>query len=137
MLKLLARLFDPSEGQIFIDDKPLARYDTDQLRAAISFLPQSPVIYPLTARENICTGPFQKRIKDGDLEEAVRRGACSQLIARLAHGYETQLQPSFDTSGGWSEGTYGILTEGLKAELARHTPTKASLSSGERQRLAA
>lgn len=138
MLKLLARLFDPSKGQIFIDDKPLTSYDADMLRAAMSFLPQAPVVYPVSVRENISLSLLSKRdVNDKDVEEAARRGGCSQLISRFSNQYDTQLQPSFDINGGWSEGIYGILSAGLKDELAKNTGTKISISGGEKQRLAA
>jgi len=134
MLKLLARLFDPTNGQIFIDDKPLTSYDADKLRAAMSFLPQAPVVFPMSVRENISLGLLSKRnVSDKDVEEAARRGGCSQWISRLSNLYDTQLQPSFDINGGWSEGIYGILSAGLKDELARNTVTKISIS-GERER---
>lgn len=134
MLKLLARLFDPSKGKIFIDDKPLTSYDTDKLRAAMSFLSQAPVIYPVSVRENISLGLLSRRdVSDKDVEEAARRGGCSQWISKLDNRYDTQLQPSFDINGGWSEGMYGILSEGLKHELARNTAKKVSISGGRKQ----
>ncbi|KAL4068152.1 P-loop containing nucleoside triphosphate hydrolase protein [Scleroderma citrinum] len=138
MLKLLARLFDPSKGQIFVDDKPLTSYDADKLRAAMSFLPQAPVVYPVSVRENISLGLLSNHdVDDKAVEEAAWRGGCSQWISRLNDLYDTQLQPSFDINSGWSEGMYGILSEGLKDELARNTVTKVSISGGEKQRLAA
>ncbi|KAF8835766.1 P-loop containing nucleoside triphosphate hydrolase protein [Paxillus ammoniavirescens] len=136
-LKLLARLFDPTAGEILIDDQPLISYDIDQLRAAMSFMSQSPVVYPASVKENICLGlPPKLTISDEQVERAAQMGGCSEWISRLSDRYETQLQPSFDIDG-WAEGVFGAVSEGLKEELARHKVRRTSISGGEKQRLAA
>ncbi|KAH7889125.1 P-loop containing nucleoside triphosphate hydrolase protein [Phlebopus sp. FC_14] len=138
MLKLLARLFDPTAGEILVDDHPLTSYDPVQLRSCMSILSQSPVIYPVSVRENICLGlPHELKVTDEQVVEAARMGGCSHWVSKLAHRYETQLQPSFDVNNGWLDGIYGIVSEGLKQELARHNGQKTSISGGEKQRLAA
>ncbi|KAF9220125.1 P-loop containing nucleoside triphosphate hydrolase protein [Gyrodon lividus] len=127
MFKLLARLFDPTSGEILVDDQPLINYDMDELRGAMSFLSQSPVVYPVTVRENICLGlPPALEIGDEQVELAAQMGGCSEWISRLSDCYETQLQPSFDIDNGWSEGVYGVVSEELKEELARHKVQRTS-----------
>ncbi|KIK91850.1 hypothetical protein PAXRUDRAFT_34763 [Paxillus rubicundulus Ve08.2h10] len=136
-LKLLARLFESTAGEILIDDQPLISYDIDQLRATMSFLPQSPAIYPASVKENICLSlPPTLEISDEQVERAAQMGGCSTWISRLDDRYETQLQPSFDIEG-WAEGIFGAVSEGLKKELARHKVQRTSISGGEKQRLAA
>ncbi|KAI9568052.1 P-loop containing nucleoside triphosphate hydrolase protein [Boletus coccyginus] len=137
MLKLLARLFDPTVGEIFIDDLPLIRYDMDQLRDAMAFQSQSPVVYPVTMRENIAFGlPPTFNVEPEHVEEAAKMGDCSEWISRLSDGYDTHLQPSFDIHDGWTDGIYGYPSEALKEELARHRGRRVSISDGEKQRLA-
>lgn len=131
MLKLLARLFDPTAGEILIDDVPLVRYDAVQLRAAMAFQSQSPVVYPVSVRENIAFSlpPTLKRdVTQAHVEEAARMGGCSEWIARLGDGYDTQLRPSFDVNNGWAQGIYGYPSEALKEELARHNGPRVSIS---------
>jgi len=129
MLKLLARLFDPTAGEIFIDDLPLVRYDMDQLRNAMAFQSQSPVVYPVTMRENIAFGlPPTFNVEPGHVEEAAKMGDCTEWISRLSDGYDTHLQPSFDIHDGWTNGIYGYPSEALKEELARHKGRRVSIS---------
>ena len=129
MLKLLARLFDPTAGEILIDDLSLVRYDMDQLRAAMTFQSQSPVVYPVTVRENIAFGlPPTFNIEQERVEEAVRMGDCCDWISRLGDGFDTQLRPSFDINHGWLDGMYGYPSEALKEELARHKGHLVSIS---------
>ncbi|KAF8552444.1 P-loop containing nucleoside triphosphate hydrolase protein [Imleria badia] len=137
MLKLLARLFDPTAGDILIDDVPLVRYDMDQLRGAMAFQSQSAVVYPVTVRENIAFGlPPTFKIEQAPVEEAARMGGCSGWSSRLGDGYDTQLQPSFDISRGWMDGMYGYPSKALQEELDRHKGHLVSISDGEKQRLA-
>lgn len=129
MLKLLARLFDPTAGEILVDDLPLVRYDMDQLRAAMAFQSQSPVVYPVTMKENIAFGlPPMFNIEREHVEEAARMGGCSEWISRLSDGYDSQLRPSFDINHGWLDGMHGYPSEALKEELARHKGHLVSIS---------
>lgn len=129
MLKLLARLFDPTAGDILINDLPLVRYDMDQLRANMAFQSQFPVVHPVTVRENIafCLPPAFN-VEQEHIEEAARMGGCSEWISRLSDVYDTQLQPSFDINNGWIDGMYGYPSEALKEELARHKGRLVSIS---------
>ncbi|KAG8217985.1 P-loop containing nucleoside triphosphate hydrolase protein [Butyriboletus roseoflavus] len=137
MLKLLARLFDPTVGEILIDDLPLVRWDMDQLRAAMAFQSQSPVVYPVTVRENIAFSlPPTFNVERERSEEAARMGNCSEWISKLSDSYDTQLQPSFDINHQWIDDMSGYPSEALKEELARHKGRLVSISGGEKQRLA-
>lgn len=129
MLKLLARLFDPTAGEILVDDLPLVRYDMDLLRAAMAFQSQYPVVYPVTVRENIAFGlPLTFDIEEEHVEKAAQMGNCSDWISRLSDGYDTRLKPSFDIHNGWLDGTYGYPSEALEEELARHKGHFVSIS---------
>ncbi|KAG8216277.1 P-loop containing nucleoside triphosphate hydrolase protein [Butyriboletus roseoflavus] len=137
MVKLLARLFDPTAGDILIDDLPLVRYDMDQLRAAMVFQSQSPVVYPVTVRENIAFSlPHKSNVEREHVEEAARMGNCSEWISKLSDGYDTWLQPSFDINHEWIDDMYGYPSEALREELTRHKGRLVSISGGEKQRLA-
>ncbi|KIJ09855.1 hypothetical protein PAXINDRAFT_86857 [Paxillus involutus ATCC 200175] len=134
-LKLLARLFDPTSGEILIDDQPLISYDIDQLRAAMSFLSQSPVVYPASVKENICLSlPPTLKISDEQVERAAQMGGCSKWISKLSNRYETQLQPSFNIDGHKVRRT-SISGERKIGAMFRNVLT--SLLGGEKQRLAA
>ncbi|KAG2121939.1 P-loop containing nucleoside triphosphate hydrolase protein [Suillus clintonianus] len=129
LLKLIARLQNPTEGEILIDDNPLSTYDSDDVRASIAFLPQLPLLFPMSVKENICLGlpPPQ----------AAKMGNCTSWITKLQNGYDTQLKPTHDIGNGWADGTYGTISERLRDELSRHKQQTVTISGGEKQRLAA
>ena len=134
ILKLLAGLFEPSVGEVWVDDVPRGRYEREMLRKTVVFQAQVPTVYPGSVRENIALGlpregsaPSQDG-RDARIEAAARIGGCTEWIARLDNGYETQLRPSFDIDNRWWDGIYGCPSEALKAELQRRRGPQASLS---------
>ncbi|KAG1742024.1 P-loop containing nucleoside triphosphate hydrolase protein [Suillus lakei] len=138
LLKLIARLSNPTEGEILIDDNPLSTYDSDDVRASIAFLPQLPLLFPMSVKENICLGlPPRVHPTDEQIQEAAKMGNCTSWISKLQNGYDTQLKPPHDVGNGWADGTYGTISERLREELARHKQQTVTISGGEKQRLAA
>ncbi|MFC1525620.1 ABC transporter ATP-binding protein [Candidatus Latescibacterota bacterium] len=104
LVKLLTRLFDPTEGEIFLDGVDIGEYDLDDLRRHTAAIFQDYCHYHMTARDNVALGWIEKR---GDLEAirgAAERGQAAQLIESLPSGYETMLGRRFeggvDLSGG-------------------------------------
>src|SRR5207302_9277078 len=61
MVKLLARLYDPTEGRILLDGADLRDYDLNDLRKEIGVIFQDFVHYQMTAAENIAVGRIDAR----------------------------------------------------------------------------
>ncbi|KAG0701690.1 P-loop containing nucleoside triphosphate hydrolase protein [Suillus ampliporus] len=138
LLKLIARLSNPTGGEILIDDNPLSTYDSDDVRASIAFLPQLPLLFPMSVKENIGLGlPSRVHATDEQIQEAAKMGSCTHWISKLQDGYDTQLKPTHEIGNGWTDGTYGTISERLREELARHEQQTVTISGGEKQRLAA
>jgi ATP-binding cassette subfamily B protein len=103
IVKLLTRLYDPTEGRIFLDGIDLRDYEIDDLHSQIGVIFQDFVRYEMTARSNIAAG----RIDAAD-ESAIRIAAikslASQVIERLPDAYDQLLGRRFeggvDLSGG-------------------------------------
>ncbi|KAG2366089.1 P-loop containing nucleoside triphosphate hydrolase protein [Suillus spraguei] len=138
LLKLVAHLSNPTEGEILIDDNSLSTYDSDDVRASIAFLPQLPLLFPMSVKENICLGlPSSIHATDEQIQEAAKMGSCTNWVSKLQNGYDTQVKPTHDIGNGWADGTYGTISERLREELARHKQQTVTISGGEKQRLAA
>jgi ATP-binding cassette subfamily B protein len=104
LVKLVAGLYEPTEGQILLDKVDIRTLDRDQLRACMSMIFQDYTVYHLSARENI---GFGRASWLGDLErieEAARRSGLHEVIARLPDGYDTVLgrfwEHGHELSGG-------------------------------------
>jgi ATP-binding cassette subfamily B protein len=104
IVKLLARLYDPTEGRILLDGRDLRDYDLDQLRAAVGVIFQDFVRYAMTAAENIATGRIDALDDRPRIEAAAERSLADQVIAKLPAGYDQMVGKRFehglDLSGG-------------------------------------
>jgi ATP-binding cassette subfamily B protein len=90
-IKLLTRLYDPTEGRILLDGRDLRTWDKDALRKRIGVIFQDFNQYHLTARENVGVGSVE-HVEDRDrVAKAVNRGGADAVIAGLKDGQETML----------------------------------------------
>jgi ATP-binding cassette subfamily B protein len=104
LAKLLARLYDPSEGRILLDGRDLREYDIESLRRNVGVIFQDFVRYDFPIRENIAVGDIGRRDDQPALEVAASRSLADSVIARFKEGYEQLLGKRFeggaDLSGG-------------------------------------
>jgi ATP-binding cassette subfamily B protein len=98
LVKLVCRLYDPTEGRILLDGVDLRDMDPDELRARISGTFQDYATYQATAAENIGLGDLRHIGDRASIETAATRGGAHELISRMSHGYDTPLGTWF--SGG-------------------------------------
>lgn len=97
--KLLLRFTDVTGGRITIDGQDVRSVTQDDLRAAISYVPQEPVLFHRTLRENIAYGNPDATIEQ--VMDAARRAHAHEFIERLEHGYETMVgERGVKLSGG-------------------------------------
>lgn len=104
LIKLLTRLYDPTEGQILLDGVDLRAYDLNQLRTKIGVIFQDFVRYQATVRENIGYGQITALDDAARLRAASERGGADEVIATLPQGYDAMLgrwfEQGHELSGG-------------------------------------
>lgn len=104
IVKLLTRLYDPTEGRILLDGVDLREYDLEDLCRQIAVIFQDFMRYDLTAAENIAVGQILNKGNRSRIEEAARKSMAHNVVARLPAGYEQVLGRRFeggvDLSGG-------------------------------------
>ena len=104
VVKLITRLYDPTEGRILLDGIDLREYDLADLHAEIGVIFQDFMRYEMTARENIAVGRIEVQHTPNEIEYAAEKSLASGVIARLAGGYDQMLGRRFekgvDLSGG-------------------------------------
>jgi ATP-binding cassette subfamily B protein len=108
IVKLLTRLYDPSEGQVLLDGADLREYNLEDLYRNIGIIFQDFMRYEMTARENIAVG----RIEEIDslllLQQAAEKSMADEVISRLPGQYEQMLGRRFDggvdlSGGEWQK----------------------------------
>jgi ATP-binding cassette, subfamily B, bacterial len=95
LAKLLAGLYQPSEGQVLWDGVDIATCDPDALRQSIAVIFQDFVKYQLTARENIAMGRPERKDDIDAIVDAARRAGAHEALSTMAAGYETRLGPEY------------------------------------------
>jgi ATP-binding cassette subfamily B protein len=104
IVKLITRLYDPTEGQILLDGIDLREYDLEDLHREIGVIFQDFMRYEMTARENIAVGRIDEINNLDLLKSAAQKSMADQTIGRLSLGYDQMLGRRFeqgvDLSGG-------------------------------------
>jgi ATP-binding cassette subfamily B protein len=137
LTKLLARLYDPTEGRILLDDVDLREYDLGSVRKAISVIFQDFVRYDFSFEENIGVGEIEKvrsyldqnQIPEGTMRQDSTKTASngnghvpSSIVAAAEKSLAASLLPRFK--------------EGYQQMLGRRFDNGVELSGGEWQKVA-
>jgi ATP-binding cassette subfamily B protein len=103
-VKLMARLYDPSEGRILLDGRDLREYDIASLQHEIGVIFQDFVRYEMPARANIGVGRLEYLVDEARLREAAHKSQAEDVLNKLAGGMDQMLGRRFeggvDLSGG-------------------------------------
>jgi ATP-binding cassette, subfamily B, bacterial len=104
VVKLITRLYDPTEGEILLDGVDLRDYDLVDLHSEIGVIFQDFMRYEMTARENITVGRIEVPHTAEEVEFAAEKSLASTVVAKLKGGYDQMLGRRFeggvDLSGG-------------------------------------
>ncbi|MEM7656927.1 MAG: ABC transporter ATP-binding protein, partial [Bacteroidota bacterium] len=108
LVKLLGRLYDPSEGRILLDGHDLREYDLNELRQAIGVIFQDYVRFQLSAEENIAIGQIEELPNRPMIETAAHKSLADTVVSDLPGGYEQRLGRRFEggvelSGGQWQK----------------------------------
>ena len=133
LTRILARLYDPSSGQLLIAGRPSTEYNVADLHQATTLLSQDSQIFPLTLAENIGLG-FPEHFSDLEMiKEAATEGGAAEFIEELEKGYQTMLE-TFDSP--FHMNLNGDRQHPLWVMSDKMTK-KSDISGGQRQRVIA
>ena len=104
IVKLISRLYDPSQGKVLLDGVDLREYSVDDLCREIGVIFQDFMRYEMKASENIAVGRIEKLDDRESIEAAAHKSLADLVIRKLAKGYDQMLGRRFeggvDLSGG-------------------------------------
>ncbi len=99
LVQLIPRLYDATEGAVYVDGRNVKEYPLRHLREAIAMVLQKNTLFSGTVRENLRWG--KEDATDEEIERACRIACVDEFIDRLENGYETELgQGGVNVSGG-------------------------------------
>ena len=89
IIQMILRFYDPQTGRILLDGHALSDLGRDAFREHIALVPQDPVIFATSARENIRFGRLNAT--DEQVETAAKAAAAHEFIQSLPEGYDSPL----------------------------------------------
>ncbi len=99
LIKLLTRLYDPTEGRILLDGHDLREYDVQKLYDIFGIVFQDYGKYAVSVRDNIAFGEVNKPIDDSKIVTAAKNSNAADFIDKLDAGYDTPLMRYFEENG--------------------------------------
>ncbi|MTI00747.1 ATP-binding cassette domain-containing protein, partial [Roseibium sp. RKSG952] len=87
VIQMIQRFYDPDAGQVSLDGVNLRDLERDDFRQHMALVPQDPVIFAASARENIRFGRLDAT--DAEVEEAAKAAAAHDFISALPEGYDS------------------------------------------------
>jgi len=106
IVKLITRLYDPTEGQILLDGVDLREYDLEDLYREIGVIFQDFMRYEMTAGENIAVGRIEELDNRELLCRAARKSLAHEVVEKLPWRYEQMLGRRFETGVDLSGGEW-------------------------------
>ncbi len=98
-VNLILRLYDVTDGHIFIDGQDIRNVTQDSLRSNIAMIPQDPSLFHRTLMENIRYGKIQAT--DEEVIDAAKKAHAHEFINKLPQGYESPVgERGVKLSGG-------------------------------------
>jgi len=86
IIQMIQRFYDPQSGEVRLDGVPLTALSRGEFRRHIAMVPQDPIIFAATARENIRFG--RPDASDAEVEAAAEAAAAHDFIMKLPEGYD-------------------------------------------------
>lgn len=106
LIKVLCRLYDPTEGQILLDGIDAREFGVEDYRRVFSVIFQDYAKYALTVRDNIRFGDIYLPEDDPAIEKAAVTSGADEFIRQLRYAYDTQLSRTFDEGAELSIGQW-------------------------------
>lgn len=89
-IDLAIRFFDPDEGTVAIDGRPLPEFDLDSFRRGLALVSQETVMFDDTIRANVNFG-LAEPMDDAALWAVLRQAHCHEFVAEFDHGLDTMV----------------------------------------------
>ena len=106
LVKLLSRLYDPTEGRILLDGVDLRDYNVDELRREIGVIFQDYMRYDMLASENIGVGRIEKLADSERIRGSAEKSLAAAVVEALPGQYSQMLGRRFDQGVDLSTGQW-------------------------------
>lgn len=95
---LMARIFDPTQGNVYLEGRDIRTYSSDERTRKIGFILQEPFLFVGTVKDNIvCGNELYADISNADLEKVLADAHLTDLLGWFDKGLETEVRSGGDT----------------------------------------
>lgn len=99
LINLIPRLYDATEGNVYVDGRNVKEYDLNALNKKIGYIPQKGVLFSGTVKSNVNFG--DNNADDETIKKAIHVAQASNFVARMEHGVDSNIaQGGTNVSGG-------------------------------------
>ncbi len=99
IITLLSRFYDPTAGQVLVDDKPITKYNVKSLRRQVGIVMQDSILFSGTMAENIRYG--RPEATQAEVIAAAKAANAHEFISQLRNGYDSRVgERGVSLSGG-------------------------------------
>ena len=99
LIKLITRLYDPTEGEILLDGHDIREYDLKELYSLYGIIFQDFGKYAVSVKENITFSRIDRPVDEGEIISAAQKSSSEQFIQNLPNKYDTALMRIFEKDG--------------------------------------
>ena len=99
LIKLITRLYDPTEGTILLDGRDIREYDLQALYKLYGIIFQDFGKYAESAEDNIAFGCISREKLRNEVEAAAKNSGAHDFIEKMPQGYDTPLTRFFESDG--------------------------------------
>ena len=94
---LMARLYDPTKGGVYLEGKDIRTYNADERAKKIGFILQEPFLFTGTVYENIIYGNKEHAgYSHEELQKVLEKANLTKLLSRFSEGLDTKIFPGGD-----------------------------------------
>ncbi len=99
IVKLILRLYDPTEGQILLNGMDIGAYNLDDYHRLFSSMMQEYVNYAFSLKENLHTTNIREPFSQEQANQAYEKSSITSMVSKWVNGEESFLTKSFDEEG--------------------------------------
>ena len=101
LVGLTARLYDATEGTVFVDGRDVRDYTFEELYSKMGYVPQKAVLFSDTIENNVAFGSTRHTIERDDVEYAIKIAQASDFVSKTENGLDSNIaQGGANVSGG-------------------------------------
>lgn len=101
LVGLTARLYDATEGTVFVDGRDVRDYTFEELYSKLGYVPQKAILFSDTIENNVAFGSTRHTIERADVEYAIKIAQASDFVSKTENGLDSNIaQGGANVSGG-------------------------------------